>query len=157
MWRQEGEIGMTPVIPREMLEEYLPNPLRRSGKKLRTWFNESRSRTHIAINLEDGVYFDFHVNRGGSLISLMRQFGASVPKEMAGAGGWVNYEFQLSILKGLKAEGRWVGCGRQTAIWREKGSGTVKMVASVTCLQWHCPRCSAFLARVLTEKLSVGI
>ena len=137
-----------------MVEKYLPNPIRRSGREYRTWFEPSRSKSHIAINLEDGVYYDFHDNRGGNLVSLLKQFGAPISRELAGNNSWKSYKFQLSVLKGLRSEGRSVGCGRHTAIWRHKETGVAKMVARVMCLRWSCPHCAPFLKRVWTERLS---
>lgn len=141
------------VISKEMVERYLPNPIKRAGTEYRTWLEPSRSKSHIAINLEDGVYFDFHDNRGGNLVSLLKQFGAPISRELAGNNSWKSYQFQLSVLKGLRSEGRSVGCGRHTAIWRHKETGVAKMVAKVMCLRWSCPYCAPFLRRVWMEQL----
>ena len=48
-----------PIVTREELERYLPNRLRRSGSEYRTAIEPSRSGTHLAINLEKQVYYDF--------------------------------------------------------------------------------------------------
>ena len=88
-----------PVITKGMVEEYLPNPLKRAGREYRTWLEQtSRSRSHLAINIEEGVYYDFHDNRGGSLVCLLKQFGAPVSKELAGNSSWKSYQFQISVL-----------------------------------------------------------
>jgi len=142
------------MISKEMVESYLPNPLRRSGREYRTWLEPSRTKSHIAINLEEAVYYDFHTNQGGSIVSLLKQFGAPISKELAGNSSWKSYQFQQSVLKGLKSEGRFVGCGKHTAIWRHKETGMVKMVARVMCLKWNCPHCALFLKRVWMERLS---
>lgn len=144
----------TAVVTKEMVEEYLPNPLKRSGNELRTWLESSRSRAHVALNLDKGVFYDFHTNRGGSIISLLRQFGAPISKELAKSESWRAYQFQLSILKGLKSQGRTMGCGRHTAVWQDKETKAPRMVARVMCLRWNCSRCAPFLKRVWTERLS---
>lgn len=146
---------MTPaVVTKEMVEEYLPNPLRRSGNEYRTSVETSRSRSHLSINIDKGVFYDFHTNQGGTLVSLLRQFGAPISKELAGSESWRAYQFQLSILKGLKSQGRVIGCGKYTAVWRDKETKTPGMVSRVMCLRWDCPRCAAFLTRVWMERLS---
>lgn len=142
------------AVTLELLEEYLPNPIRKSGKEYRTWLEPSRSRSHLAINLEEGVYYDFHTNSGGNVVSLLRQLGAPVSRELMSDAGWRNYQFQLSILKTLKAEGRSVGCGKATAIWRHTDTAVVKMIAKVMCLRWNCPYCAPFLRRAWMERLS---
>ncbi len=67
-----------PIITQEELERWLPNRLRRSGSEYRTGTDGSRSGTNLVINLEKQVYYDFHYNQGGSLISLLRQLAALV-------------------------------------------------------------------------------
>lgn len=144
---------MTPVITEDMVKEYLPNELKRRGAELRTWVEPSKSGEHLSLNLDKGVFYDFHTNSGGSLVSLLRQFGAPISKEMAGDASGKAYQFQMSVLKSLKSQGRSVGCGTQTAVWHNKETGAIKMVARVMCLKWNCPRCGPFLQRVWTEKL----
>lgn len=144
---------MAPVTI-ELLQRYLPNPIRKSGNEYRTWLESSRSRSHVALNLDKGFFYDFHTKRGGNLGSLLRQFGAPISKELAGSESWRAYQFQLSILKGLKSQGRVTGCGRCTAVWRDKDTKTARIVARVMCLRWNCPRCAPFLKRVWMERLS---
>jgi len=137
-----------------LLEEYLPNPLKRLGNEYRTWLEPSRSRSHLTINLDKEVFYDFHTNSGGSLASLLRQLGAPISKDLAGAEGWKRYQFQLSVLQGMKSQGMVVRCGTQTAVWRHKQNGSIKMVARVMCLKWKCPKCAPFLRRVWIERLA---
>lgn len=142
------------VISKEIVEKYLPHPIRRSGREYKTWFEPSRSRSHLSINLDKGVFYDFHTNHGGNIVSLLKQFGAPISRELAGNTSWKSYQFQLSVLKGLRSEGRSMGCGRHTAIWRHRETGVAKMVARIMCLRWSCPYCAAFLKRVWMEQLS---
>lgn len=144
------------TITKEQLETYLPNPLRykpeRGEEAYRTWTEESRSRTHLAVNIQKGMYFDFHTNTGGSLASLLRQLGAPIWRGTNES--WGQYQFQLSIVKTFKSQGRQYRCGQKTAVLAQRDTGTVKMMARVMCLRWNCPRCAPFLKGVWMERLA---
>ncbi len=145
-------------ITREVLENYLPHPLRykpeRGEESYRTAFEASRSRSHVSINMVKGTYFDFHTNTGSSIVSLLRQYGAPIPGDMAANQSWHQYKFQLAILGKLRSEGSKYRCGQRTAMLTELTTGEPRMIARVMCLRWDCPRCSVFLRRVWMERLA---
>lgn len=149
MARRTGQI-----ITQEELERYLPNPVRRSGKELRTWLEPSRSKTHISIDLEDQVYYDFHTNRGGSLVSLLRQQGVPMPRELAESNLQISYKRQLAILAGFRSRERTYGCGLRTAVKTNLRTGLVSRAVRVMCLRWDCFRCAPFLKRVWMERVA---
>jgi len=143
-----------PIITQAELERYLPNPIRRSGNEYRTWTEDSRSKTHIAINLDKGVYYDFHYNQGGSLVSLLRQLGAPIGQEKARASPSLTYKRQLAILAKTKSLGRTYRCGTHTALRTDVISGEHDAAHRVMCLRWNCPKCAPFLKRVHMEHLA---
>lgn len=142
------------IITKEKLERYLPSPLRRSGREYRTWLEASQSKTHISINFEEQVYYDFHYNQGGSLVSLMRQLGVPIPHDIVESNPRLTYKKQLSMLARHKSEGRYFGCGTRTAIKTNLRTGFAQRAERVMCLKWNCPTCAPFLKRVWMEHLA---
>lgn len=142
----------TNIITLEELRQYLPNPVRRSGKEYRTWLEPSRSKIHVSINIEKQVYYDFHPpGNGGSLVQLLEKLGVPVPRDMAKSNPRLNYFKQLALIARYKSEGRSYGCNQRTAVKTNLKTGFVEKAHRIMCLRWNCTRCASFLKPVYME------
>lgn len=136
---------MTPEALETLVREWLPGA-HRSGKEIRGFTDPfSRSRSHISVNLQKQVFFDFHTNTGGHINQLLRELGAPIPKELGGNGfPQALPQWMFGLLKAHRNLARsGYRCGQATGI---KKKGNEKVIAHrVVCLRWHCPACAVRL------------
>lgn len=151
------------IITKEELECYLPYPLKYQPEKdregniqeaYRTHLDpDSRSGTPVSINLVKGVYYDFKYGHGGSIVSLLRQVGAPISRDMA-EGSQRHYKSEYKKLQWFKKEGRYRGCNKTSAWLVNHKTHIIAEGRRVMCLKPDCPYCAPFLERVYTEHLA---
>jgi hypothetical protein len=121
----------------QVLLQYLPGA-HYVGNELVGYLDpDSKSKAHVKVNLEKGVFMDWRKGRGGTVVELLRLLGALVPTELGGMG---DAEYLHD----------W-GCGELVVVLRR--DGVPIWTGKAFCMKWTCPECAIRMKNILKRRL----
>ncbi len=132
------------------LDEYLPGAKKQGGEIAGYTDPNSQSKAHINVNLDKGVFIDWHNQEGGTIIQLLKLLGAPIPQDLEEMGKPGIPEY-LPIWAIDKAWFKKWKCGEPIVVTRMDGVPIYS--GRAFCMTWGCPECSLRLTNIQKAKV----
>lgn len=141
-----------------LLLAHLPNARKIGGEITGCLNSDSRSRSHISVNLAKNCYHDFSPHgrpSGGTISALLKILGIEPEPALGGTSDSdVPHYFSLFALRRIMKD-EWpqgASCGELIPVFRR--DGVPYYAARAICGSWRCPECGPRLTRVLSARIN---